>query len=364
MKLKTNTAVRIAVGPFLDATDGVTPETGMTVTNITCELFKNANDGSAVTRTALTLSASGGSNDMVHITSDVAGFYDVELTAANLNFLGSAWLSFTDADVCAPVFVPLEVVPANNFDSLILGTDVLQADATQILGSAINATTAQIGANLVNIAGSAVATTSAQLGVNLVNVAGSAVSTSTAQIGCNTVSTAANAITGTSLDATAGAEIADSVWDEAYSGHTSAGTFGLANAAIQGANLINIAGSAVSATTAQLGVNVVNMGNAALSTSTAQVGVNVVSTAADAITNSSVAASAASEIATAVLAGIIDGSYTLKDVLLVIGGACAGKATGLDANTPVYRNMADTLNAISAITDASGNRSSVTITTS
>jgi hypothetical protein len=361
MKLKTNTAVRIAVGPFLDATDGVTPETGMTVTNITCELFKNANDGSAVTRTALTLSASGGSNDMVHISSDVAGWYDVELTAANLNWLGSGWLSFTDSDVCGPVFVPLEVVPANNFDSMIAGTDVLQADATQILGSAINATTAQIGANLVNIAGSAVATTSAQLGVNLVNVAGSAVSTSTAQIGCNAVSTAANAITATSLDATAGAEIADAVWDEAYSGHTSAGTFGLANAAIQGANLINIAGSAVSASTAQLGVNVVNMGGSALSTSTAQVGVNVVSTGTDAITSTSLASSAGSEIATAVLAGVVEGSYTIQHILKLIGAIAAGKASGLDSNAPVYRDISDTLNRISATTDTSGNRSAVTL---
>src|SRR5512139_1875098 len=103
-ELKTNTAVRISVGPFLDVTDGKTPETAMTVTNITCELNQEDDDGSAVNRTAITLSASGGNNDMVHITDDVGGMYDLELTAAQLNFLGRATLVFTDVDVCLPVW--------------------------------------------------------------------------------------------------------------------------------------------------------------------------------------------------------------------------------------------------------------------
>jgi len=114
--LKTNTAVVIAIGPFLDLTDGVTPETAMTVTNITCEMYKETDTGSAPTRTALTLTASGGSNDMVHITSDIAGFYSFELTANDLNFLGRATLVFTDDDVCRQVVLPLLVIPAISFD--------------------------------------------------------------------------------------------------------------------------------------------------------------------------------------------------------------------------------------------------------
>lgn len=129
--LKTNTAVRIGVGPFLDFEDGVTPETGMTVTNITCELFKDLDEGSAVVRTAITLAASGSSNDMAHITSDVAGMYDLELTASQLNFLGKARLCFTDPDVCLPVWENLLLVPAAVFNALIAGSDYLT-----LLGSA------------------------------------------------------------------------------------------------------------------------------------------------------------------------------------------------------------------------------------
>jgi hypothetical protein len=135
--LKTNTAARIVVGPFLDATDGVTPETGITVTNCTAELYKIANDGGAVTRTALTLSASGGNNDMVHITDDVGGYYDLELTAANLNFLGNARLSIIDTDVHLPVFVDIQVLPANVWDSLYGGTTKLQVDVETIKTQAV-----------------------------------------------------------------------------------------------------------------------------------------------------------------------------------------------------------------------------------
>jgi hypothetical protein len=132
--LPTNAATILAVGPFVDNADGVTPETAMTVTNITCELYTESDAGSAPTRTAITLAASGSDNDMVHITDDVAGYYSVELTAAQLNFLGRATLVFTDADVCLPVFVELRVVPAAVYNSLVAGTDNLQVDTTQVEG--------------------------------------------------------------------------------------------------------------------------------------------------------------------------------------------------------------------------------------
>lgn len=380
--LKTNTATRVCVGPFLDATDGVTPETALTVTNCTCEMFVEADNGSGVTRTAITLTASGGSNDMVHITSDTAGYYDLELTAAQLNVVGRMTLSIIDTDVHCPVFHEYMILPANVFDSLVAGTDTLNADVTQISGSNVSTSTAQLGVNLVNISGSPVSTTSAQLGTNLVNIAGSAVSTSTAQlgvnlvniageavntataqIGSNVVSTAANAITGTSLDATAGAEIADAVWDEASSGHVTAGTFGVYNAATQGANVTQWSGSNVSAPSVSgvPKVDISHMAGSTLSTSTAQVGVNVVSMATDSVTNTALASSAVTEVVTGLLAGVVEGAYTVQDILKLMASIAAGKASGLDSNAPVYRNLGDTLNRISATTDASGNRTAVTL---
>jgi hypothetical protein len=86
-------------------------------------------------------------------------------------------------------------------------------------------------------------------------------------------------------------DIADAVWDEDLSGHTTAstagkylgdlGTVSVANNALA-ANLTRVAGSALSTSSAQIGVNVVNMGGSALSTTSAQVGVNVVQLSTDA----------------------------------------------------------------------------------
>lgn len=136
--LRTNTAVRVTVGPFFDKTDGVTPETALTVTS--CKLtfmVDDANVPTLVLDTAPT--ASGGANDMVHVTGDDAGFYDLELAAANVNYLGRAMLAITDAATHCPVFHEFMILPAMIYDSLVLGTDRLDTNATHFADQAISA---------------------------------------------------------------------------------------------------------------------------------------------------------------------------------------------------------------------------------
>jgi hypothetical protein len=76
---------------------------------------------------------------MVHVTGDDAGFYDLELAAANVNYLGRAVLSITDAATHCPVVHEFMILPAVVYDSLVLGTDTLTVDVTQFGGT--NATT-------------------------------------------------------------------------------------------------------------------------------------------------------------------------------------------------------------------------------
>ncbi len=129
--LRTNTAVRITVGPFLDKTDGVTPETGLTVTS--CKLTLMVDDSNVPTLVLDTNpTASGGANDMVHVTGDDAGFYDLELAAANVNYLGRAMLAITDGATHCPVFHEFMILPAMIYDSLVLGTDRLDTNVTHI----------------------------------------------------------------------------------------------------------------------------------------------------------------------------------------------------------------------------------------
>lgn len=133
--LRTNTAVRLTVGPFLDKTDGITPETSLSTSD--CHVTLMVDDANVPTLVVdADATASGGNNDMVHVTNDDAGFYDLELTAANLNYLGRAILAITNVAVHCPVFHEFMILPAMVYDSFVLGTDVMQADVTQLLGTA------------------------------------------------------------------------------------------------------------------------------------------------------------------------------------------------------------------------------------
>lgn len=207
--LRTNTATRITVGPFLDKTDGITPEVALTVTN--CKLTFVVDDGGVPTLVLdVAPTASGGSNDMIHITNDDAGFYDLELAAANVNYLGRARLAITDAANHCPVFCEFMILPAVVYDAMILGTDLLDVNMTQILGTAVS-TPATAGIldinvkNMNNVAATSITTINANQGTtqpinftgtgasayaksDVVDIAGAAVATGTAQLGVNVVS--------------------------------------------------------------------------------------------------------------------------------------------------------------------------------
>lgn len=141
MRLPRNRAVILPVGPFVDYQDGVTPETAMTVTNITCELVRRSDAGGAGANPTLvintTLTASGGSNDMVLVAGSTVGTYGLELTAAQLTTVGHYRLTLSDPDVMCPWFTDIIVEPNNVYDSDVSGTDVKQVDTTQILGTTL-----------------------------------------------------------------------------------------------------------------------------------------------------------------------------------------------------------------------------------
>lgn len=209
--LKTNTATRITIGPFLDKTDGITPETALTVTS---EKLTFVVDTAGVPTLILDVAptASGGANDMVHITGDDSGYYDLELAAANVNYLGPAFLSINDVATHLPVFHEFMILPANIYDSIVLGTDLVDVSATQILGTAIS-TPATAGIldvnvkNMNNVAGTSITAINANQGttqpinftgtgatayskVDVTDIATAAVNTGTAQLGVNVVTQA------------------------------------------------------------------------------------------------------------------------------------------------------------------------------
>jgi hypothetical protein len=127
--LRTNTATRLTVGPFIDKTDGITPEVALTVTNEKLTFMVDVNGVPTLVLDAAP-TASGGANDMIHVSGDDAGFYDLELAAADVNYLGRAMLALTYATEHCPVFHEFMIVPAAVYDALFLGTDNLVAVLT------------------------------------------------------------------------------------------------------------------------------------------------------------------------------------------------------------------------------------------
>lgn len=83
--------------------------------------------------------------------------------------------------------------------------------------------------------------------------------------------------------------------------------------------------------------------------------------AAGAIDAAALAADAAAEIADAVLDEVVDGSRTLRQLARGWTAALLGKVSGMGSNAPVFRNIADDKDVISATTDSAGNRTAVTL---
>jgi len=191
--LKTNTATRVTVGPFLDKTDGITPETAITVTG--CHLTLMVDTAGVPTLSLdADATASGGNNDMVHVTGDDAGFYDLELTAAQLNYVGRAMLSINNVGVHCPVFHEFMILPANIYDSIVSGTDLVDVSVTQFAGSAITSAAGIPEVKVASLAANAITAT--------------AIATDAITAG----KIAADAIGASELAADAASEIGTAVW--------------------------------------------------------------------------------------------------------------------------------------------------------
>ena len=200
--LRQNTATIVTIGPFIDILGLALEDAIAEGASELITFIADTNAGGAPT-IVLDMVATNASTDNDVSDLGTSGYYGLELTAANTNYVGRAVLSITNAAVHLPVFHEFTILPANVFDSLVLGSgvDLLDVNTAQWLGTACAAvTTGGVPeVDVTYIAGAAVSATTAQLGVNLVNIAGSAVSATTAQLGVNAVQIGASATAATNL---------------------------------------------------------------------------------------------------------------------------------------------------------------------
>lgn len=122
-RIRQSTAVKVVVGPFVDATDGFTPETGVDLSVADeAEIVKH-DSGSPVSISSVVLTHLG------------SGFYNLPLTTSHTDTCGLISINIADTSVCRPVRTAFEVIPAEVYDALIAGSDKLQADVVQVSGS-------------------------------------------------------------------------------------------------------------------------------------------------------------------------------------------------------------------------------------
>lgn len=120
--LRQSTSVDVPIGPFLDETDGKSPETTLTITQPDVRLKKNSG-------------AWAQKNAAQTLSHEENGNYEVTLDATDTDTLGLLRLHVNESGAL-PVWEDFWVVTANFFDSLF-STDFFQVDLTQLLGSAI-----------------------------------------------------------------------------------------------------------------------------------------------------------------------------------------------------------------------------------
>lgn len=226
--LRQSTASQeVPLGHFVDATDGSTAETGLTIANTDIKLWLTG-------ATTLANKTSGGAT---HISG---GVYYCVLDATDTATVGPLVI-FVQVAGALPVRLECCVLTAQVYDSLIAGSDLLDVSMTQILGTAV-ATPTTAGVLEVDVthwngtavasphtAGYPVVTVKDGTGTGEIDTTSGGVLVAALASGAITAgSIAADAIGASELAADAVAEIADAVWDEALSGHVTAGTAGRA----------------------------------------------------------------------------------------------------------------------------------------
>lgn len=208
--LKQSTAKTISFGPFVDKTDGVTPETGLVsaLDHASTGIMLSKNGGALTIRNA-TVTAS---------TYDAYGNYIVTLDTTDTNTLGTMRMQFIETATCLPVFQDFMVLPATVYDALVTnattaagglgdiqrvaGTAQTAGDLAALVATAITYIDTEVAAILA-----AVDTEVAAIKAKTDNLP-----TSPAAVG-SAMTLAADSIAAATITADAGAEIAAAILD-------------------------------------------------------------------------------------------------------------------------------------------------------
>lgn len=187
---------------------------------------------------------------------------------------------------------------------------------------------------------------------------------------------AIKAKTDTITAAPTAASVADAVWDEAIADHTSVGSFGAKNQKVVPSETINDYKADVSGLATQTSVNAIPTSpllaanyvapdNATITTIAGNVDdleTRLTAARAGYLDNLNTGVALTEAGVDAILDEVVVGTYTMRQMLTVMGAAMAGKLSGGGTTTLTFRGVNDASNVIVATVDANGNRSALTLT--
>lgn len=379
--LRQSTSVDVPVGPFVDQTDGFTAETALTITQPDVRLKKNGGNW-AQKAAAQTLS------------HEENGNYEVTLDTTDTDTLGQLRLHIAESGAL-PVWDDFTIVPAAVYDALVSGSGTgLRADVISLAGSAISQASGLINANVTQMSGDSVAADNIESEFDGTGFAGY-VRRATAQAGAaGSITLDASAVAtdntynGMSVKIVAGTGVGQSRVITAYVGSTRVATVvpnWVTNPSTDSVFVLNPAQADVEAwlraapaalvsglvdasadVTRWRGTQPNVLSGSRVDSFTGAMGTDVVTAtaiAADAIGSSELAASAATEIATAILAAQVEaqGTYTLQQAISIILAALAGVTSSGGATIATPNGVAT---RIAATINGSNERTAMTLTPS
>jgi hypothetical protein len=123
--LEQSTAYTLKIGPFLDDADGNTVEGALAITQADVRLSKNG--GNIAQK-----------NEAAACVHDELGWYNCTIDATDTDTLGRLQLFVHEAGALT-VWHEYMVVPANTYDSLVLGTDYLDSETAAMAAGVVTA---------------------------------------------------------------------------------------------------------------------------------------------------------------------------------------------------------------------------------
>ena len=132
--LRQSTQIVVRIGPFVDVTDGFTPETGITLAA--------ADEAEALRAGTATLDISGATWAAV---TGADGWYDLTLSTTATNTVGELVIVVQDDSVCLPVYQRFQVIEEALYDGIFAAS---AAALSTLAGADIRTAVGLAGANL------------------------------------------------------------------------------------------------------------------------------------------------------------------------------------------------------------------------